>query len=58
MTITNCVQCGSEKIIPDLEIRSNAHSTGWKLEVEIKGKPNATIFKESHKEVLSANVYR
>ena len=55
MAITKCPRCGSEKVMPNLQIRDNL-GFGIKLEVEVEGNPNAMIFKKSRRSALKATV--
>ena len=43
---TNCEKCGSEKIIPDLQIYDQGQHSDTKLQVAFAGNPQATFFKE------------
>lgn len=55
MAITNCSRCGSEEVMPNLQIRDNL-GFGIKLEVEIEENPNAMIFKKSRRSSMTATV--
>lgn len=57
MLTMKCPRCGSEKIIPNLRIHDRyiARHDDW-IGIEILGKPEALIFKDTHKEFLRANV--
>ena len=55
MATMKCPRCGSEKIIPNLLIQ-DSYQLMQKLEIAVESKPNALIFKQSHREALRANV--
>ena len=57
MAAMKCLQCGSENIMPNLTIVDRVEE--WHddyLAIEINRKPNALIFKGTHRELLRANV--
>lgn len=57
MATMKCPRCGSEKIMPNLRIhdRYKGRHDDW-IGIEIEGKPDALIFKDTHKEFLRATV--
>lgn len=57
MLAAKCGRCGSEKIMSDLRIRDRyEHGFGNDLEVEVRGNPDALLFKRPHREALRATV--
>ncbi len=57
MLATKCSRCGSEKVMSDLRIRDRyEHGFGNDLEVEVRGNPDALLFKQAHREALRATV--
>ncbi len=62
MASLTCPRCGSDKIMPNLRIRDRYEggrlslSAGDDLEVVVEGKPNALLFKGTHREALRATV--
>ena len=57
MLATKCGRCGSEKVMSDLRIRDRyEHGFGNDLEVEVRGNPDALLFKQPHREALRATV--
>ncbi len=57
MAQLKCSRCGSEKIMRNLKIQDRGDGN-WShdLEVEIHGKPEALVFKDTHREALRATV--
>ena len=57
MATMKCGRCGSEKVMSDLRIRDRyEHGFGNDLEVEVRGNPDALLFKQPHREALKATV--
>ena len=57
MATMKCGRCGSEKVMPNLRIRDRyEHGFGNDLEVEVRGNPDALVFKKAHREALRATV--
>ncbi len=57
MATMKCPRCGSEKIMPNLQIRDRSESLfDEDLEVVVDSKPNAVFFKGTHYEPLRATV--
>lgn len=51
-----CAKCGSDKIMPNLRIHDiGKRRMDW-IGIEIVAKPEAVIFKDSHKEFMRATV--
>ena len=44
--MTTCEKCGSEKIIPELQIYDQGQNSDAKTHVAFPGNPQATFFKE------------
>ena len=58
MAETPCSRCGSEEVIPDVEIVDHGYmDSKHALGIELHGSPGALIFKDTHKWVLHATVY-
>ena len=57
MATMQCLQCGSDKIMPNLRIhdRHRGYHDDW-IGIEIMDKPDALIFKGTHKEYIRATV--
>lgn len=57
MAQLKCSRCGSEKIMRNLKIQDRGDGN-WshELEVEIDAKPEALVFKDTHREALRATV--
>ena len=53
MATMKCSRCGSENIMTNLQVRVGV---GEELEVEVRGDPNALVFKQTHREALRATV--
>ena len=53
MATMKCSKCGSENIMTNLQVRVGV---GEELEVEVRGAPNALVFKQTHREALRATV--
>ena len=53
MATMKCSSCGSENIMTNLHVRVGV---GEELEVEVRGDPNALVFKQTHREALKATV--
>ena len=52
-----CYMCGSDKIIPHVRIVDRAHSNMRRdLEVEVYEKPDALLFKGTHRSTLTARI--
>ena len=57
MATMKCPRCGSEKIMHNLWIRDRYDRLqGDDLEVVVESKPNALLFKGTHREALRATV--
>lgn len=57
MDTLKCTRCDSEKIIPNIRIVDRwGHLEDDYLAIEIKQNPKALIFKDTHRELISADV--
>ncbi len=57
MAKTNCSGCGSEEVIPNVKIVDHGYmDSKHDLAIELHGKPDALIFKDTRKGVLRATV--
>ena len=57
MPETKCSGCGSAEVMPNLKIVDHGYvDSKHDLAIEFQGKPNALIFKDTRKGVLSASV--
>jgi hypothetical protein len=54
-----CMRCGSDKVIPDVPLFDTYGDTGFRknpLGVEVEGRPEAWVFKDSEAGTLVARV--
>ena len=57
MANTKCSSCGSEEVIRNVKIVDYGYmDSKYDLAIELHGKPDALIFKDTRKGVLSATV--
>ena len=57
MAKSKCSDCGSEDVIPNVKIVDHGYmDSKHDLSIELHGKPDAFIFKDTRKGVLSASV--
>jgi formate dehydrogenase assembly factor FdhD len=57
MANTKCSSCGSEEVIRNVKIVDHGYmDSKYDLAIELHGKPDALIFKDTRKGVLSATV--
>ena len=53
---TTCTKCGSDKMMPNIEVLDRAHSGTMRLSVVVYGNPDAVIFKERGWAEIRANI--
>ena len=57
MTEIKCSKCGSDEVIPEVKIVDHGYmDSKHDLAIELHGKPNALIFKDTRKGTLRATV--
>jgi hypothetical protein len=57
MNNPSCAKCGSDKIIPQVQVRDRFNrGVAYDLEVEVKGNPNALLFTEEYRATAYARV--
>ena len=53
---SRCPKCDSEQVIPSVRIVDQSYLNSFDLAVEVRGNPEALIFKDSHKGLLKAAI--